>query len=96
MSQPKNYPIQDKPVLSKVANVLFLAYDFSEETNIVSIHPNIYRLVLPPTGQTEIPAVKTNVFFDDFIVEEANLPAGNTLDERVLSYVCNIWGLTLI
>lgn len=96
MSQPKTYSIQDKSVLTKVANTLLLAYEFNQETNIVSIHPNIYRLVLPPVGQTEIPAVKTNVFFDDFIVEEANLPAGNTLDERVLLYVCNIWDLTLI
>ena len=93
---PLQYKIQDKQVLSKVANMMFIANEINEQTNIVSIHANIYKLELPPVGQTEIPAIKINVFFDDFYVNQADLPGEGTLEEKVLAYVCNIWGVTVI
>ena len=96
MPQPVQYEIQDKTVLTKTANMLSLSYDLNVETDIVGIHPNIYRLELPPSGQTEIPATKINVFFDDFYVKQSDLPGTGTLDEKVLLYVCNVWNLTII
>ena len=96
MSQPITYTIQDKPVLTKVANRLMMVVDPGATGNQVALHPNIYNLQLPPSGQTEIPATKTNVFFDDFLVNESDLPGTGTLEERATQYVCNLWGLTII
>lgn len=87
--------IQDKPVLTKTANTLSVSYE--EDVvgpGIVSISASIYILILPPQGQME-PVVKTPVFLDVFYVNEADLPGTGPLKDRVVSYVCNIWNLTL-
>jgi hypothetical protein len=43
------------------------------------------------------PPIKVNtVFYNKFVIPEADLPGTGTLNERVILYVCNIWDLTLI
>ena len=93
MIEPINKDIQDKPVLTKVANILTVVYDM-DESNSVTINAWIYSLVLPPQGVME--EVKKNpVFLDTFVVNENDLPGSGPLNDRVVLYVCNIWGLTL-
>ena len=87
--------IEDKVVLTKTANTLSVGYE--EDVvgpDVVTISASIYLLILPPEGQME-PVIKTPVFLDNFYVNESDLPAGNTLKDRVVLYVCNIWDLTL-
>lgn len=87
--------IQDKPVLTKVANTLSVGYQEDiVGPGIVTISASIYILILPPQGQME-PVIKTPVFLDNFEVNKDDLPAGDTLKDRVVSYVCNAWSLTL-
>ena len=91
MSVIRNVNIQNKPVLTKTANVLTV---FANENadNIVSINANLFYTVNPPVDNTP-PIEAVTVFYDSFVVPEADLPGTGTLEERVLLYVCNIWNL---
>lgn len=91
MSVIRNVNIQNKVVLTKTANVLTV---FANENadNIVSINANLFYTAVPPVDNTP-PIEAISVFYDKFVVPEADLPGTGTLEERVILYVCNIWNL---
>lgn len=94
MSIQKNISIQDKQVLTKTANVLTVFANENDTTQEVSIGGNLFYSAAPPPSSG--PVTGESVFYDRFVVPEADLPAGPTLEDRVVTYVCNIWTLTTI
>lgn len=90
--------IEDKVVLTKTANALTIV---TNETSIdtVNINADIYKFTPPPSGT--LPPVsgsliiKTPVFFDTFNVNVSDLPGTGSLEQKVITYVCDTWNLTL-
>jgi hypothetical protein len=101
MLSNNQFDIEDKIILTKTANTLSIFADQQIFTNIVNINANLYNLVLPPSGTLPPPSgsdpvfTKTNVFFDNFNVPVDNLPGTGSLEEKVITYVCQTWDLTL-
>ena len=94
MSDIRNVNIQNKPVLTKTANLLTVFFNENTNNNMVSINANLFYTANPPVDNTP-PIEAVTVFYDSFVVLEADLPGTGTLEERVILYVCNIWDLTL-
>lgn len=95
MSIIKNISIQDKQVLTKIANVLTVFANENEATQDVSIGGNLFYCTTFPEGDNP-PITGISVFYDRFVVKETDLPSGPTLEARVIAYVCNTWNLTII
>lgn len=95
MSVIRNVNIQSKIVLTKTANLLTVFANENMSNSMVSINANLFYTVNPPVDNTP-PIEAVTVFYDKFVVPEADLPGTGTLEEKVILYVCNRWEITPI
>lgn len=90
----KNVNIQNKPVLTKTANLLTVFTNENSGSSMVSIGANLFYTTNPPTGSTA-PVEAISVFYDNFFIPESNLPGTGSVEDKAVTYVCEIWDLTL-
>jgi hypothetical protein len=87
------FSIENKVVLTKTANTLLINADQQLFTDIVNINARLSNI---PTSGSVLPTPTSgDVFYDYFSVTGSALPGSGSMEDKVITYVCNEWSLTL-
>ena len=87
------FSIENKVVLTKTANTVTINADQQLFTDIVNINA---RLINIPTSGSVLPTpTGGDVFYDYFSVTGSALPGTGSMEDKVITYVCDAWNIVL-
>ena len=86
------FSIENKVVLTKTANTVTINADQQLFTDVVNINARLSNI--PTSGSIPTPTTG-DVFYDYFSVTGSALPGSGSMEDKVITYVCNEWSLIL-